>query len=306
MMMKQPNRLQRDLADRILLLAREERMCVGQRLSEHRLSKSLNVSRTPVRSALAYLHALGVADWSAGAGYSLARSHEDLALAAPNATADASDALLAEIASDRTKELLPDQSSEADLMRRYSVPRPTLLRALNKLAEAGVAERNAGYGWRFLSIERSRVVRRESYRFRMMIEPSGLLEPTFKIEPGWISGMRKAHQAVMTDEWRPGASVAFFEMNAAFHEGLAAASGNRFVLAAVQQHNRLRRLDNYDWVYGIERVVASSMEHLAILDQIESGDLEVASLLLRRHLTGAYQVSRPPLPSAGYSSSDAD
>lgn len=292
-MIKEPNRLHRDLADRILLLAQEERLSVGRRLSEHRLSKSLNVSRTPVRAALAYLHTLGIADWSAGAGYSLAKSHEDLTVAAPTASTDASDVLLAEIASDRTKETLPDQASEADLMRRYNVPRPTLLRALNKLAEVGLAERNAGYGWRFLSTERSRMVRRESYRFRMMIEPSGLLEPSFKVDVAWIAAMRKAHQAAMTDEWRPGSSVAFFEMNAAFHEGLAAASGNRFVLAAVQQHNRLRRLDNYDWVYGIERVVASSMEHLAILDQIEGGDREVASLLLRRHLTGAFEVTRP-------------
>ncbi len=293
MTIKEPNRLHRDLADRILLLAREEQFVVGQRLSEHRLSKSLNVSRTPVRAALGYLHAMGLAEWSAGAGFSLAKPHQDLAMAGPMAEADASDVLVAAIAGDRTTERLPDQASEADLMRRYDVPRPTLLRALSKLAEVGLAERNAGYGWRFLSTERSGVMRRESYRFRMMIEPSGLLEPTFKIEPRWIESMRKAHQAAMTDEWRPGSSVAFFEMNAAFHEGLAAASGNRFVLAAVQQHNRFRRLNNYDWVYGIERVVASSMEHLAILDQIESDDREVASLLLRRHLTGANEVTRP-------------
>ncbi|MFY7962016.1 MAG: FCD domain-containing protein [Elsteraceae bacterium] len=292
-MSKEPNRLQRDLADRILLLAREERFEIGQRLSEHRLSKALQVSRTPVRAALAHLRALGVADWSAGAGYSLAKPAEDVAVASPAAASDASDALLAEIARDHTASRLSDHASEADLMRRYNVPRPLLLRALSKMAEVGLAERSAGYGWRFPSIERSREVRRESYRFRMMLEPAGLLEPTFKVDPTWISAMRKAHQAAMTDEWRPGASVAFFEMNAAFHEGLAAASGNRFVLAAVQQHNRLRRLDNYDWVYGVERVVASSMEHLAILDNIERGDVEVASLLLRRHLSGAFQLSRP-------------
>jgi DNA-binding GntR family transcriptional regulator len=291
-MTKHPNRLQRDLADRILLLAREEEFAIGQRLSEHRLSKALKVSRTPVRAALGYLHALGLANWAAGAGYTLARSVEDVAIAAPVGAKDASDALLAEIAIDRKADRLPEHASEADLMRRYAVARPLLLRALTKMAEVGLAERSAGYGWRFPSVERSREVRRESYRFRIMLEPAGLLEPTFKIDPGWITAMRKSHQATMIAEWRPGASVAFFEMNAAFHEGLAAASGNRFVLAAIQQHNRLRRLDNYDWVYGVERVVASSIEHLAILDHIERGDLEVASLMLRRHLSAAYQVTR--------------
>lgn len=273
-------------------------MAIGQRLSEHRLAKALNVSRTPVRTALGYLRALGIADWAAGSGYRLAKPSEDLPTLAPGTATDAADVLLAEIAGERTAERLPDQASEADLMRRYGVPRPTLLRALNKLAEVGLAERNAGYGWRFVPIGRSREVRHESYRFRMIIEPTALMEPTFRIDPAWIAHMREAHQATMVAEWRPGSSVAFFEMNAAFHEGLAAASGNRFILASVQQHNRLRRLDNYDWVYGVERVLASLIEHLAILDQIERGDLEVASILLRRHLSGAFQVTRPTRQSS--------
>ena len=44
--------------------------------------------------------------------------------------------------------------------------------------------------------------------------------------------------------WSDTASIALYEMNAAFHEGLAAASGNRYLLVAVQQQNRLRRFSS--------------------------------------------------------------
>ncbi len=39
-------------------------------------------------------------------------------------------------------------------------------------------------------------------------------------------------------------------MNAAFHEGLVKASGNRFFFESIRRMNRLRRLSNYDWKHG--------------------------------------------------------
>jgi DNA-binding GntR family transcriptional regulator len=81
-------------------------------------------------------------------------------------------------------------------------------------------------------------------------------------------------------------------MNAAYHEGLAAASGNRFLLVAVQQQNRLRRFANYDWTFGHERVLVNCREHLAILDRLEAGEREAAAALLRRHLEAAAKLKR--------------
>ncbi|MFN7001362.1 MAG: FCD domain-containing protein, partial [Elioraea tepidiphila] len=93
--------------------------------------------------------------------------------------------------------------------------------------------------------------------------------------------------------WRDELAIALFEMNARFHEGLVAGAGNRFLLAAVQQQNRLRRFSNYDWGYGPARVVQSCTEHLEILDRLEQGEAELASLLLRRHLERAAALVRP-------------
>jgi DNA-binding GntR family transcriptional regulator len=286
------NRLHRELADRILQLARIEKLSPGDRLSEHRLAKELSVSRTPIRSALAHLREIGVASWAAGEGYALAQS-PDAINGSTTQEPDETDSLIAAISRDRLEQGLPEQVSEADLMRRYGISRTALLRVLSKLAEVGLVERNPGYGWRFLAGRNNQGVGVEGYRFRMLIEPAGLLEPKFHIDQRWIDKMRAAHKAAMTAPWLPGASVKFFEMNAAFHEGLAAASGNRFILSGVQQQNRLRRFYNYDWNYGLERVLASSMEHLEILDYLERGDREIASLLLRRHLGGASAVPEP-------------
>ena len=103
--------------------------------------------------------------------------------------------------------------------------------------------------------------------------------------------------------WSDTVSIALYEMNAAFHEGLAAASGNRYLLVAVQQQNRLRRFGNYDWTFGHERVIVNCREHLAILDQLEASQNEAAAALLRRHLEGAARLKRTPANSAPSKSS---
>ena len=103
--------------------------------------------------------------------------------------------------------------------------------------------------------------------------------------------MRRQHSAFLTRPWEDSLSVAFFETNAAFHEGLALASGNRFFVDAIRRLNRLRRLANYDWAYGPKRVEISCLEHLGILAALEAGDREGAAELMRKHLELASTVT---------------
>ena len=79
-------------------------------------------------------------------------------------------------------------------------------------------------------------------------------------------------------------SIALFDMNAEFHEGICAASGNRYLQDAARRQNQLRLLSNYDWFYGEERVAITCTEHLQILQWLEAGDNQVAAALMRRHL----------------------
>jgi DNA-binding GntR family transcriptional regulator len=82
-------------------------------------------------------------------------------------------------------------------------------------------------------------------------------------------------------------------MNAAFHEGLAAASGNRFIHSSVRRHNQLRRLSNYSWEFGYERVKVATNEHIQMIDYLLESEREMASALMRRHLQRASEVRRP-------------
>jgi DNA-binding GntR family transcriptional regulator len=181
-------------------------------------------------------------------------------------------------------------------MRRYGMGRTRLVQALVDLAELGMIERNAGHGWRFLPAIDNAEARAASYRFRLLIEPAALVEPGFAPAPRWIAEMQARHRAALAADWGPSSAVAFYEMNAAFHEGLVAASGNRFMLMAIQQQNRLRRLLNYDWPYGRERVIVSCREHLAILAALAAGARARAAKLLRDHLSraGALRRKFPP------------
>jgi DNA-binding GntR family transcriptional regulator len=289
--MAHPTRLQREIAERILQMAREDGLEAGTWLNENSTARRLNVSRTPVRAAIDYLAAQGYVRRHLNKGVELV----SFPAAAPEAgvTPDATELALVRLAHDREAGLIADEISEMEMMRRYELGRPEVQRLLARLADLGMIERKPGYGWRFLLAPRDSSVHDEAYRFRLMIEPAALLEPTFRIEQGWIDEMRARHRETLQRPWRDSSAVAFYEMNADFHEGLAAASGNRFVHAAIRRQNQLRRLSNYDWVFGFERVQVNSTEHLQMLDYIEAGDMEVASALMRRHLLRASVLRGP-------------
>jgi DNA-binding GntR family transcriptional regulator len=282
--MRQPTRLQQDIADRILAMAREDGLAVGARLNESGTAKRLNVSRTPVRAAFDWLAERGVVRRHLNKGVEL--------LSAPDAadgggSTDSTELALVRIAHDRESGLLADVISEVEVMRRYEIGRLEAQRLLARLADLDMVERKPGYGWRFLQAPRDRAVHDERYRFRLLIEPMGLLEPGFSLETSWIAEMQARHHETLARPWREASAIGFFEMNADFHEGLAAASGNRFIHSAIRRQNQLRRLSNYDWVFGFERVEVNCREHLQILDYLAAGERELASALMRRHLQRA-------------------
>jgi len=262
-------------------------------VSEVGLAQQLGVSRTPVRAALALLARRGVLKRVPGAGYALRGSGARLAAIELDPPIKDADRVFLAIAKDRLEGRLPDAVSEADLMRRYEVTRPTILKVLARLAEVGQVERKTGHGWAFLSSINDVDTRLESYRFRLLIEPAGLTEPGFKLDADWLADMRARHEAMLAQPWRDSDAITLFELNAEFHEGLAAASGNRFFQMAMQQQNRLRRFVNVYWTHGPERVAVSCHEHLDILARLEAGDNDVAAALMRRHLQGASVLADP-------------
>lgn len=288
-------RLDENVARQILEIAHARALPTGHRLTELALAADLQVSRTPVRAALRRLEQQGYVAPAPGRGYALARPVAAIDLAALPEP-DSGEALQMRIARDRLTGDLPDAISESDLQRRYDAPRALLARVLGRLAEIGVAERRPGYGWAFLAGIDSPQARRESYAFRLVIEPACLTQPGFALPPDWAAEMRARHATAMQTPWHDTMAVAFYEMNAAFHEGLARASGNRYLRAAVRQQNRLRRFLNIHWTYGRDRVLTNCAEHLGILDRLEEGDRSAAAVLMHRHLEGAARLRPATFP----------
>jgi DNA-binding GntR family transcriptional regulator len=290
----EPSKLQRKLAVQIAEFIRDNDLQDGQ-LTELGLAEALNVSRTPVRAALEYLASLNiVAPSGQRRGFRVTATPAALAEVTEEASyTDEEEALYLRIASDYVGAGLPEQFSEADMMRQYGVGRGVLLRVLQRMARERVIERNPGYGWRFAPLLRSMESHDGSYRFRMVVEPAALLEPGFVLDPAWAARTRRAHEEILAVPAGKLSMVRFFEVNADFHAGLAACSGNPFFHEAVLQQNQLRRFLSYAWELA-ERIAESCHEHMAILTALEKGDREWAATLMRRHLDLAAR-EKPPV-----------
>lgn len=278
------NSLHVTLAQRIARMIHEEQVSIGSRLNEKRLSELLGVSRTPVRAALSHLAEMGYVERRMNHGFELS-AMPPLPVQAPQEVDGAQDdALLVQIVADRRSGKLAENVAETDLMESYGLSRTAIKNVLSRLADLGGVERKLGYRWKFIDSAYDAKAQAEAFRFRLLVEPSALLEPKFSLPEGWAEDMIAQHKAFAEARWLKSSSVAFFEMNAAFHEGLARASGNRFFHEALSRLNRRRRLNNYDWKHGRERVGVSCWEHIMILEALRAGDVGRASILMRQHL----------------------
>jgi DNA-binding GntR family transcriptional regulator len=156
--------------------------------------------------------------------------------------------------------------------------------ALRHLADLGLALRKPGFGWRFLAAAETVEEKRAAYGFRLAIEPTALRQPDYKADPAWLAAMRTAHERFIARRWQDADAIAFFEMNASFHLGLVSFCGNRFFIQATEQQNSLRRLRNYSWRLGPQRVAVSCGDHLAIIEALQRQDNHRAADLLDAHL----------------------
>ncbi|MGL4636710.1 MAG: FCD domain-containing protein [Beijerinckiaceae bacterium] len=272
--------LQRRLSGQIVDWLRLEGMQSGATINQLQLAERLGVSRTPVKAALNCLSDMGAVRF-VQRGVEVA----DLQAALPDETNpdEDEDHLITRLAADRHRRELPQEFSEADLMRRYNKPRPVIVAALRRLGALGVVSRKPGFGWRFIA-EETPEEKSASYSFRMAIEPAALLEAGYTPDAVWLATMQQRHQRFLEEPWHNSNAMAFFEMNADFHLGLVSFSQNRFFIQATEQQNNLRRLRNYSWRLGAERVRVSCKEHLAILAALQAGKVNQAVALLIAHL----------------------
>jgi DNA-binding GntR family transcriptional regulator len=281
-----PSRLQAELARRILKALKDDGSGPGHRLVELDLCQRFGVSRTPVRGALRLLAAEGAVVPRAGRGFVLARKVTEVAQDEPSRRDDeeARD-LVSAIAQARGSGKLADQFAQQEIVRRFGVRLPIVLRVLRQLGELGIVERKPGNGWAFGAVQDARAAQAENYAFRRALEPAMLLAPTFRLDRVWLEKTRAAHLKFRRRPWRDSDAEDFYEVNAQFHEQLARCSGNRYMLGAVRHQIQLRRFLNHQLEYDARRVSSAIDDHLEILAALEGGWNDKAAALMLHHLT---------------------
>lgn len=284
---KRRSSLHLSLAKRIVALAAEQRWPAGFHLRETEIARTFEVSRTPARAALGILAEQGVVEARANQGFFLISDNAELAAAEQSLPAAPEDNVIHAILRDREAGRIPEHLIETELQETYRIGSSALKKVLLQLAEDGLIKRRRGHGWSFVPSLSSAQAREESYRFRMIIECMGLLEPGFRIDQPQFDRCRAAHEAFIADVNGTPAAERFFEINAGFHAMLSACSGNRFLQQAMENQNALRRLTEYADYGALDRdaLLKSCREHLAILDALEQGDANWAAILMRQHLT---------------------
>lgn len=280
------------LANRILDLIRDAGFNVGHHLREQALAASLGVSRTPIRSALQFLASHGIVEGRRNQGFFLTKPFDELHHIEIDVPTSADHQLYERLVRDRLAGSIPKSLTQREIGRVYDVDRVVMLRALSRLAEDGLVSRNKGHGWTFLEALDSIRTLKNSYEFRLSTEPSIFFLSTFRPDTAALERSRQQHMDFIS---RPDIGsiegVRLFEADAAFHEMLAAFSGNIFFIQAIQQQNRLRRLLEFSSYTNRLRIREWCGEHLAIIAAVERGDFVTASELMREHLSRAFAAA---------------
>lgn len=283
------------IAGRIRSAISSGRIARGMHLSVQKFADEFYVSRSPVRQAMELLAEAGVLEHKRNRGF--------FVLSAPTAGVDGEDRLGARpfeepndyqrLAEDWLGNRLPADVTEQALRDRYQLTKAQITEIMVRAVREGWAERKPGYGWRFLPVAKSWGTFEQIYRFRALIEPAAMLEPTYRIDRSVLAKHRRVQESMLEFgiERLPGEEV--LDSSAHFHEDLILFSGNPFFHQALMRINRMRRLLEYRSGVNRQRMYRFCAEHLEIIALLERDEVAQASATMRQHLAGALQTKLP-------------
>ena len=177
--------------------------------------------------------------------------------------------------------------SEADLMARYGIARLQVQRILNRMAREGMVDRKPGRGWMFRPLLTDVESHRESYRFRMIIEPAAILEPGYEIDQAELEKCRREQLVLLEGGVERCSPAELFRAGAHFHETMVAGAHNRFLLESLRSINQMRRVVEYGTRLDKARLQRQCEEHLALIDLLARNERMEAAQYLRQHLNTA-------------------
>ncbi|HEE9764697.1 TPA: GntR family transcriptional regulator [Pseudomonas putida] len=272
------------LAPRVIEMIRARSMKAGEPLREQTFAQAFDVSRSPIRRVFALLAEWNIAVQEPNRGYFLKQDAGQIQEATVPPVCDPFEDFYLRVVDDILNGEIPAEFFEAQLLRRYSVPRGQLLKVLNRLASEAMVERKPGQGWSLNEFAHNAQTHIQSYRFRMAIEPAALREPGYNVNQAAFAKARAQQQAMLDGEIHTLSRAQLFEIGAQFHEMIVQCSGNLFFIDAIRRQNQLRRFMSYKANVDRSRLMTQCLEHLHLLDLIESGRREEAARFLWKHL----------------------
>jgi DNA-binding GntR family transcriptional regulator len=276
--------LAEQLAIKIVEYIRRDDMPVGAHVTEQSIVNACHVSRSPVRKAMALLADRGVLASEKNRGYYVRRNGPSLdKFTAAGSDPDGDDIYL-RLTDDRLRGRLGLHVSEVEIRRRYGLSQAEARKILHRLMREDLIIRKPGRGWMFQPILATKEAHDQSYRFRMIIEPAAILEPTYKVNPEAFARIRRQQEAMLHGDIVRLSRARIFQVGSEFHETIVGCSGNRFLLDTIRRQNQLRRLIEYRGNFDRSRLTRQCREHLRLLDLLESGKMNAAAEFLRRHL----------------------
>lgn len=273
-----------ELSKKVLDCLRREGVKPGFHIREQWLADALGVSRSPVRNALKQLESFGIVQLKPSRGFFLTAEPGSEAFEEANLPQPETERIYAQIVSERFANLLGDQVSVADLVRRYGVGRSAINKVLARMQEDGLVEKSSGHNWIFGPALNDESAYQESYRFRLLLEPAAILEPGFSLPAKQLALLRRTHEDAIATGPSDVPIQRLLDIDAGFHNALADACGNRFIAQSIRQQSRLRRLSEYQKYIASDRLTASLQEHLGILDSLRRNAHDEAARRLADHI----------------------
>ncbi|MCZ4370914.1 GntR family transcriptional regulator [Vibrio diazotrophicus] len=271
-------KLQQDLLIKVVAKLKVEQAKVGDSLNESLMAQQFEVSRTPLRAVLAYMSTLGITKAVPYKGFVLQVDAQSIEIEGDQEESS-QELLYLRLLIDLFFGEIEAAFSEKELQERYQANRGEVQSVLRLLGNDGILRRSPGYKWCLDGVLNTLERHSESYRFRLIFEPAGLLEPSWTPDLNGLENCRDRHVKAIQNP-KSVTSSELFRLSADFHELLAACSGNRFLLGNMQQHNRMRKASDLVSMHFQSSVSKSCQRRLEIINLLlEGNNLEASNKL---------------------------
>lgn len=179
---------------------------------------------------------------------------------------------------------------QIDLQARYEVTRPEVRRALDQLTRMRVTAHVPNCGYHIQSMDTQRL--HDIREIRVMLEVGAAADLIGNIKPSQIARLRalaKRFHALTFD----GTVLDLHPVNAEFHSLLYSACRNTELPNLIHEMRTRMPSGMATQTRTRARVEASSLEHFAIVDALEAGDLKALQRVIAAHVRQPATSGKP-------------